>query len=124
MYRNDDGTIPLEEFMEKAHRKTKKKFEFMLRYISDENNMLCEPYVKHFAIAKYRMLYELRLKAAGVMVRIIYYKADENMILLHAFYKRDKKDTEHALDYALKLLNFLEGKVLMPFENLVEVEIK
>ena len=57
------------------------------------------------------------------MIRIIYYKADENIILLHAFNKRDKRDTEHALEYALKIVKTLDDKALNPVEKLVEVEI-
>ena len=120
MYSTEDKRVPIKEFLSLADKKVQRKFDFMLKYIKTEN-ILCEPYVKHFSIEKYKMLYELRLKAAGSMVRIIYYVAGENIILLHAFYKRDRKDTEHALEYALKLLNTFDESVLEPFEYLAEV---
>ncbi|MBR0277243.1 MAG: type II toxin-antitoxin system RelE/ParE family toxin [Clostridia bacterium] len=120
MYSTEDKRVPIKEFLSSADKKVQRKFDFMLKYIKTEN-ILCEPYVKHFSIEKYKMLYELRLKAAGSMVRIIYYVAGENIILLHAFYKRDRKDTEHALEYALKLLNTFDESVLEPFEYLAEV---
>lgn len=120
MYSTEDKRVPIKEFLSSADKKVQRKFDFMLKYIKTEN-ILCEPYVKHFSIEKYKMLYELRLKAAGSMVRIIYYVAGENIILLHAFYKRDRKDTEHALEYALKLLNTFDESVLEPFEFLAEV---
>ena len=39
------------------------------------------------------------------MVRVIFYEKNEEVLLLYAFYKRDKKDTEKALEAALKILN-------------------
>jgi phage-related protein len=111
------------DFISRSDPKIKKKYEFLLRFIADETNQLKEPYVKHFSIERFKQFYELRLKAAKTMIRIIYYKADENIILLHAFNKRDKRDTEHALEYALKIVKTLDDKALNPVEKLVEVEI-
>jgi mRNA-degrading endonuclease RelE of RelBE toxin-antitoxin system len=100
----DDVNDQIIEFLKKAHPKIRKKFDYIIIFLKDEKNILCEPYVKHFSIEKYKMFYERRLRAAGVMVRIIYYEAGNNIILLHAFYKHDKRDTEQALEYALKLV--------------------
>lgn len=121
VYRNNSGEIPVSDFIENTHKKIRSKFEFMLRYIKDENNPLCEPYVKHFTIDKYKMLYELRIRANGTMVRIIYYKAEENIILLHALFKKSRRDTENALEYALKILNSFDDSALYPMEQLAEV---
>ena len=68
-------------------KKIRKKFEFILRIIADENNFMKEPYVKHFSVERYKSLYELRLKALGTMVRIIFYNVENNIILLNAFIK-------------------------------------
>lgn len=57
------------------------------------------------------------------MVRIIYYEIDNNVILLYAFVKRDKRDTERALEYALKLIERLEQESLEPFAQLTEVKL-
>ncbi len=119
-----DNKESVSDFISRSNPKIKKKYEFLLRFIADETNQLKEPYVKHFSIEKFKQFYELRLKAAKTMIRIIYYKADENIILLHAFNKRDKRDTEHALEYALKIVKSLDDKALNPFEMLVEVEIQ
>ena len=107
----------------RANPKIKKKFEFILRIIADENNLLKEPYVKHFSIEKYKRLYELRLKAAGTMVRIIFYNIGENIIFLHAFIKKDRRDTEQALEYALKLIEHLDRVAETPVDYLMEVDI-
>ena len=123
MYNGDNVKETVNEFIKKTGPKVKKKYEYILQIITDEKNQLKEPYVKHFTIEKYRQLYELRLKAAKTMIRIIYYKANDNIILLHAFHKKDKKDTEQALEYALKIIKALDQRALAPFEMLEEVDI-
>ena len=121
VYRNDAGEVPVLRFIESTHKKIRSKFDFMLQFVKDERNMLCEPDVKHFSIDKYKMLYELRIRANGTMVRVIYYKAEENIILLHAFFKKSRRDTENALEYALKILNSFDDSALYPTEHLTEV---
>ena len=154
VYRNDDGEVPVLRFIESTHKKIRNKFDFMLHFVKDERNLLCEPYVKHFSIDKYKMLYELRIRANGTMVRVIYsirngvpsfngsaeiaaeknrglsqgdkssvfsYKAEENIILLHAFFKKSRRDTENALEYALKILSSFDDSALYPTEHLTEV---
>ena len=123
MYNGGEGKYQITDFIKKANPKIKKKFEFILRLIADENNQLKEPYVKHFSIEKYKRLYELRLKAAGTMVRIIYYEEDKNIILLHAFIKKDKRDTEQALEHALKLIEKFDKESQSPFDYLEEVTV-
>lgn len=123
MYKNDNEKKQIEEFIKNLNSKVKKKLDFVLKYIADENNQLKEPYIKHFSIEKYKMFYELRLKAANTMVRIIYYSIDDKIILLHAFIKKDKRDTEQALEYALKLVERLDKEAQSPMDYLSEVKI-
>lgn len=123
MYKSDDARGQVDTFIKTSNRKIKKKFDFILRYIADEKNQFKEPYVKHFSIEKYKRLYELRLKAAGMMVRIIFYNIEENIILLNAFIKRDKRDTEQALEYALKLIERLDRSAETPVDYLSEVDV-
>lgn len=123
MYKSDNARGQVDTFIKTSNRKIKKKFDFILRYIADEKNQFKEPYVKHFSIEKYKRLYELRLKAAGMMVRIIFYNIEENIILLNAFIKRDKRDTEQALEYALKLIERLDRSAETPVDYLSEVDV-
>lgn len=123
MYKSDDARGQVDTFIKTSNQKIKKKFDFILRYIADEKNQFKEPYVKHFSIEKYKRLYELRLKAAGMMVRIIFYNIEENIILLNAFIKRDKRDTEQALEYALKLIERLDRSAETPVDYLSEVDV-
>lgn len=123
MYNNDGAKGRVDSFIKTSNIKIRKKFDFILRYIADERNQFKEPYVKHFSIEKYKRLYELRLKAAGTMVRIIFYNIDDNIILLNAFIKRDKRDTEQALEHALKLIEHLDRVAETPVDYLMEVEV-
>ena len=123
IYKNDAAKGQVDTFIKTSNIKIRKKFDFLLRYIADERNQFKEPYVKHFSIEKYKRLYELRLKAAGTMVRIIFYNIDDNIILLNAFIKKDKRDTEQALEHALKLIEHLDRVAETPVDYLTEVEI-
>ena len=123
MYKNEGAKGQVDTFIKTSNIKIRKKFDFILHYIADESNQFKEPYVKHFSIEKYKRLYELRLKAAGTMVRIIFYNIDDNIILLNAFIKRDKRDTEQALEHALKLIEHLDRVAETPVDYLTEVEI-
>ena len=122
VYKND-ARGQVDTLIKSSSIKIKKKFEFVLRYIADEKNQFKEPYVKHFTIEKYKRLYELRLKADGMMVRIIFYSIDENIILLHGFIKKDRRDTEQALEYSLKLIERLDKETETPCDYLSEVKV-
>ena len=100
MYCSEDKES-VSNFISRSDPKIKKKYEFLLRFIADETNQLKESYVKHFSIERFKQFYELQLKAAKTMIRIIYYKADENIILLHAFNTRDKRDIAAILTFFL-----------------------
>ena len=89
-----------------------------------ENKMLGEPHVKHFIIERYRQFYEFRIKVSKKIVRIIFCERDDNIVLLHAFYKHDKRDTEKALEHALKIYEQLENDSLLPFQYLCEVMLR
>lgn len=95
----------VQNFIESSNVKLKNKFQSVLTYISNEKNRLCEPYIRHISHSKFKELYEIRLKVSGTMARVIFSKQDENIILLYAFYKNDKKDTKRALEHSFRLLN-------------------
>ncbi len=117
-----DSRSPVEEFIQTTNDKIREKLIFQLIYIKDESNPFCEPYVKHFSMERYRKMYELRLKAAETMIRIIFYEHDGEIVFLHAFHKRDRKDTDRGLESALKILESIvdkNGKI--PKENKKEL---
>ena len=120
---NNCATGQVSAFINSSNLKVKKKFDFILKYIADKKNQFKEPYVKHFTIEKYKRLYELRLKAAGTMVRIIFFNLDEDVVLLHAFVKKDRRDTEQALEYSLKLIESIEKESDAIYDYLTEVKV-
>ena len=102
-----DGVSQVEDFFSDTNHKIRSKLKFQLEFLRDERNQFLEPHVKHFSIEKYRPMYELRIKRSNAMVRVIFYEHNGEIILLHAFYKKDKKDTERALEAGLRILNQL-----------------
>lgn len=102
---NSEGDCQVERFFLKADSKIVKKLKMQLLHFKDECNTFTEPYIKHFSIKKYRLFYELRIKASGTMVRIIFVENEGEMLLLYAFYKRDRKDTQKALETALRIIS-------------------
>lgn len=118
-----EGKPVITEFLNRAPKKLARKFSFLIEQIKDEKQPLREPYVKHFTIERYKMFYELRLKSMKTIIRIVFIEADNTIILLHAFYKRNRRDTQAALEQTLKLLSELDRKALLPFKHLREVDL-
>ena len=121
IYCDENGVSPVLEFLKYSDDKIKKKFRYQINMLVSENKILCEPPVKHFIIERYRQFYEFRIKVSKKVVRIIFCERDDNIVLLHAFYKHDKRDTEKALEYSIKLYEKLETDSLLPFQYLKEV---
>ena len=95
----------VQNFIESSDVKLKNKYQNILSFISNEKNELGEPYVRHISQNRFKDMYEIRLMTSGTMARVVFLKQDENIILLYAFYKNDKKDTKRALEHSLRLLN-------------------
>lgn len=108
-YCKKGGKVPVEDFINNSSEKVRKKFLFCIGYVLGETGNLSEPYIKHISINKYSMLYELRFKADGKYVRVMFYEEDDNIYLLHAFYKTNRRDTDRNLAYAAKALEILQA---------------
>ena len=120
-YCDESGSSPVIEFLEKSDTKIRKKFKYQLNVLLSENKLLREPHIKHFTVEKYKLFYEFRIKMGKKVVRIIFCEREENIILLHAFYKRGKRDTENALEQSLKIYSKMASDSLLPFQYLQEV---
>lgn len=112
----------VQNFIESSDVKLKNKFQKILVCISNEKNELRESYVRHISHSKFKELYEIRLKASGVMARVTFSRQDENIILLYAFYKNDKKDTKRALKHSLRSLN--DTRENCPTKNIISSSCK
>lgn len=120
----DGDKYPVEEFLRDLDEKLRRKLAFQLAYICDEKNAFIEPYVKHFSTEKYRQLYELRLKSGKTMVRIMFYEHCGEIVLLYAFYKKDKRDTGKALEAAYRILeSSIDKNGNIPNEHKKEVAL-
>lgn len=83
---------------------------------------LREPHYKHFAIERYRELYELR-ERGKVLVRVIFtLRPNGEVVLLHAFIKRQSRDTMQALDQALSILARIRERPELAAEYIVKEE--
>ena len=96
-------TPNVKAFMDQADDKTRAKINSVLLYLTDDKNPLREPYVKHIATAKYKELYELRVKASGEMSRLIFTLSGDDIVLLYAFKKKCDRDNEKAFERAFKM---------------------
>ena len=104
----NDGAPPLFDFVKNLDGKLRRKLitQFCMLEMSPA---LGEPHVKHFTIAKYARLYELRTRS-GIMVRIVYaIRSDGNIVLLVPFVKRHRRNTAQALESSLKLLDKIDA---------------
>ena len=97
-------TAPFLDFLDGLDEKMQKKIVYVLKSMAVSPGKLSEPQVKHFSIERYKELYELREKIR-VMVRIIFtLDVNGNVILLHPFIKRHKRNTNQALEESLVIL--------------------
>ena len=105
IYKPPDGPAQAETFIGALEPKLREKLVWQIFRLSRTPPAgLKEPHYKHFSIEKYQSLYELREKGRMV-VRIIFTPCPNgDYLLLHAFVKRQKRDTEKALEHSLRLL--------------------
>ena len=105
IYKPPDGPAQAAEFIEGLEPRLREKVVRQIIYLSRTPlPELTEPHYKHFSIEKYQSLYELREKGR-VVVRVIFTPCPNgDYLLLHAFVKRQKRDTEKALEHSLRLL--------------------
>lgn len=83
---------------------------------------LREPHFKHFTLERYRDLYELR-ERGKVLVRVIFtIRPDGEIVLLHAFVKRQSRDTMRALEQSLSVLTQLRERPELVTEYKVREE--
>lgn len=104
IYQPSGKNAPFLEFMDTLDAKVQKKLEYALKSMAIAPGRLSEPQVKHFSIERYSQLYELREKIK-VLVRVVFaFDSEGNIILLHPFIKRHKRNTNQALEISLAML--------------------
>lgn len=96
-----EGKIPVNDFLCRLDLKFQRKINMQLERICDMECPIQPPLVKAFRLDRYKGLYELRTRFKQTMTRIIFYfDADDNIILLHGFVKKQDRATNKALEVA------------------------
>lgn len=125
VYQPPGEVSQVEAFIEDLHPKLREKLVWQIFRLSrTPPARLKEPHYKHFSIEKYRNFYELREKNR-IVIRIIFtVLPNGEILLLHAFQKRQSRDTMRALEHSLKLLSLLRDHPERTVEYKVKEEIK
>lgn len=101
-YEKPDGTIPVQEFLDKLPIKHQAKALRDIDILEKYGTTLTEPHVKHIK----NKLWELRIKSASDISRIFYFiPLGERIVLLHGFVKKTQKTPSKEIETAN---NYLE----------------
>ena len=121
VYQPPGQVSQVEAFIEGLHPKLREKLVWQIFRLSRTPPAgLKEPHYKHFSIEKYRSFYELREKNR-IVIRVIFTMLPSGeVLLLHAFQKRQSRDTMRALEQSLRLLSLLRDHP----EHAVEYTVK
>lgn len=123
IYTPPERAAPVARFIDDLEPKLRDKL--IRQLISLPNTpraSLREPHFKHFTLERYRDLYELR-ERGKVLVRVIFtIRPDGEIVLLHAFVKRQSRDTMRALEQSLSVLTQLRERPELVTEYKVREE--
>ena len=121
IYQPPDKTAQLPHFIDGLDPRLREKILLRVYQLSlPQKPELKEPHFKRFSLERYRDLCELRVKSK-MLIRIIFYLCPNGgVLLLHGFIKRQKRDTMHALEQSLRILDALREYP----ERAVEYKIK
>ena len=125
IYKPPGEISQVEAFIEGLHPKLREKLVWQIFRLSRTPPAgLKEPHYKHFSIEKYRDFYELREKNR-IVIRIIFTMLPNGeFLLLHAFQKRQSRDTMRALEHSLRLLSSLRHHSEYAVEYIIQEERK
>ncbi len=123
VYKPPGGVSQVEAFIEGLEPKLRDKLVWQIFRLSRTPPAgLKEPHYKHFSIEKYRDFYELREKNR-IVIRVIFTMLPSGeVLLLHAFQKRQSRDTMRALEQSLRLLSLLRDHPEHAVEYIIEEE--
>ena len=121
VYQPPDKPAQLPEFIDGLDPRLREKIIMQLYQLSKPHKPeLREPHFKRFSLERYRDLCELRVKSKMLVRIIFYFCPNGQVLLLHGFIKRQKRDTMQALEQAIRILDALRE---LP-ERAVEYKIK
>lgn len=123
VYTPPERAAPVARFIDDLEPKLRDK---LIRQLIELPNTpranLREPHFKHFTLERYRDLYELRARGK-VLVRVIFTICPNGeILLLHAFIKRQSRDTMQALEQALSVMAQVRDRPELAAEYIVREE--
>jgi len=96
-YRREDGTSPVEEFLDSLDPKTRARFRWSMEQLRVRNVQADEPLVKHIE----DKLWELRRASHGNIYRVFYFFfTGRRIVFLHGFQKKSQKTPKSELEIA------------------------
>ena len=124
VYKPPERAAPVACFIDSLNPKLREKLIRQLVTLPrTPRSALREPHYKHFTLERYRDLYELREKGK-VLVRVIFtILPNGEILLLHAFVKRQSRDTMQALEQALGILAQARDHPELAVEYIVKEEM-
>ena len=121
VYTPPERAAPVARFIDDLEPKLRDKVIRQLIELPNTPN-LREPHFKHFTLERYRDLYELRARGK-VLVRVIFtIRPNGEILLLHAFIKRQSRDTMQALEQALSVMAQVRDRPELAVEYIVREE--
>ena len=108
-YETENGTCPIEDFFSELDIKMRVKIVSLVGILQEKGNFLREPYSKHL----HDGIFELRCIFGNNIVRVLYFFAPGNVIVLtNGFVKKTQKTPEKEIRLAIKRrTDFLERAV-------------
>ena len=102
-YKKENGDIPVLNYLLSVDAKLRAKAFREIELLEKHGSDLREPYVKPVKGAKYKGLFELRVKFASNISRIFYFTySRKTFVLLHGFTKKTKQTPVKELERALR----------------------
>ena len=123
IYKPMDRAAPVARFIDGLDPKLRDKLiRWLIELPNTPKASLKEPHFKHFALERYRDLYELRARGK-VLVRVIFtIRPNGEILLLHAFIKRQSRDTMQALEQAVSIMTQVRDHPELATEYTVKEE--
>ena len=123
IYKPSERAAPVARFIDSLDPKLRDK---LIRWLIELPNTpkanLKEPHFKHFALERYRDLYELRARGKALVRVIFTIRPNGEILLLHAFIKRQSRDTMQALEQAVSIMAQVRNHPELAVEYIVKEE--
>ena len=106
-YEKEDGTKPVEEFLDTLPSKHRAKAVWEMELLGESGVTLGKPYTSHIS----GKLWELRIKFASDISRVFYFvQSGKKIVLLHGFVKKSQRTPKSETSIAETYLSDFERR--------------